>query len=85
MDECKLREKKCGPCNDKTPQLNHEEIEQYRLAVPNWTPVWGYKIHRTFRFNNFRAAVVFIEQIAIIAETENHTLIFSFTTASTWP
>lgn len=72
MDECKLSDKKCGPCNKETPRLGQEESERYRLLIPGWTLVWGHKIERVFTFKNFRAAMAFINQIAIIAEAENH-------------
>ena len=75
MDNCKLIEKKCVPCTGKTPRLNDEQINEYLLQVQGWRYIVdsaGVKIQKKFSFNNYLAALTFINVMAVIAQTENH-------------
>ncbi len=74
-DSCKLSDKKCGPCNHKTPPLSQAQLSEYSMAIPSWeierdtsTP----KIKRDFTFKNFLLAMAFINKMAVIAEEEGH-------------
>jgi len=51
--------------------LSDQEIEQ-RLAGTEWRRRDEQTIAREWTFNDFRAAIAFVEQVADAAETANH-------------
>lgn len=66
-----LIKKKCIPCEGGTSPLTEEEIRKYLLEIPNWTFEEG-RLTRHFKFTNFKKAMVFVNKVADLAETENH-------------
>lgn len=62
----------CTPCRKDAPPLSADEVAHYIAKVPDWTLVEGRAICRRFTFKNFREALVFVEEVSHIAETENH-------------
>ncbi len=74
-DNCKLSDKKCGPCNKETPPLSREQIQEYLLLVPHWALVPEAPmptIKRVFRLKDFDTAVDFVNKMAAIADAEDH-------------
>jgi len=68
-----LKEKKCVPCDEGTPPLKKGEIEEYMKRLPaGWEVVGEKKIRKKFPFENFRRGMVFAQEIALLAEQENH-------------
>lgn len=68
-----LSQKKCIPCEGIGRTLTSEEIAELLKKVPGWQAVSDHKmISRDFVMKNFMAAVRFINNIASIAESENH-------------
>ncbi len=68
-----LTNKHCVPCEGNIPALKREEIEMYLSQLGNdWKSIADMKIEKTFPFINFKAAIAFINEIADIAEYENH-------------
>ena len=51
--------------------LGDDEIEQRRAAVPEWQRD-GDAITRDLKFDDFRAAVAFVNEVAEAAEAVNH-------------
>ena len=51
--------------------LGDDEIEQRRAAVPEWQRD-GDAITRDLKFDDFRAAVAFVNEVAEAAEAANH-------------
>ena len=51
--------------------LSDDEIEQRRAAVPEWQRD-GDAITRDLKFDDFRAAVAFVNEVAAAAEAANH-------------
>ncbi|MDA1337450.1 MAG: 4a-hydroxytetrahydrobiopterin dehydratase [bacterium] len=68
----KLIEKKCVPCEGGTPPLAKEKIEEYLQEVEGWELKDNARIARTFHFKSFREAIDFVNQIAGIAEEQQH-------------
>ena len=68
-----LNEMHCKPLTKGTLPLVEGEIEKYldQLA-PGWTIVEGKILRREFTLEDFNRGVVFVNDIASIAETENH-------------
>jgi 4a-hydroxytetrahydrobiopterin dehydratase len=67
-----LAEKKCVPCRGGVLPLEGEELESLAREVPQWQVVGGHHLERTFRFPDFRTALVFTNRVGEIAETEGH-------------
>ena len=66
-----LKDKKCVPCEGGVPKLSAEETERYLDQVPGWQ-ARDEKIHRTWTFANFVAAMDFVNRMAGVAEAEGH-------------
>lgn len=68
-----LTQKRCQPCEGTGQSLTSAEIKPYLARVPEWKlNAEGTMISREFITKNFMAAVQFINQVAAVAENENH-------------
>jgi 4a-hydroxytetrahydrobiopterin dehydratase len=69
-----LTDKKCVPCEGGTPPLNPEQIAPFvaELNDPKWLLSENKKISKTYTFENFKEAIVFVEKVAAIANEEDH-------------
>lgn len=68
-----LRRKKCLPCEGGVPAITAEQVPQYSQATPKWTVADDHKsISRKINCKNFVAAMGMMNQIAEIAEAEQH-------------
>jgi 4a-hydroxytetrahydrobiopterin dehydratase len=68
-----LTAKKCVPCEGGVPKLTPAEAEAYLAAVPAWRLTHdGSRIRRDFTLPDFRAAVKLVNNIAALAEREQH-------------
>ena len=71
----KLSQQTCIPCSGKLPPATPEEIEQYRLEIPDWQliePEGISQIQRQYRFPDFAQALNFTNKIGAIAEAAGH-------------
>jgi 4a-hydroxytetrahydrobiopterin dehydratase len=67
----KLAEKKCKPCERMTKPLSRDEARMMAVEIPNWQ-LKEKSLEREFKFGNFREAMDFVNDVAEIAEVENH-------------
>ncbi len=68
-----LSQKTCTPCRGGIPPLSREEAERLRAETPDWALKDDARyIERRFSFDNFRAALAFVEQVGRLAEAEGH-------------
>lgn len=68
-----LNKQQCKPCRGDDAPLDEEKIQEYkRLINDQWSLIDGQKISRRFKWKNFRQSIAFINQIAEIAEQEQH-------------
>ena len=68
-----LTQKHCEPCEGNTHPMTRPEAESYLRQTPGWEmDASGKLISRSYRVKNFMTAVRFIQDIAGIAEAENH-------------
>ncbi len=68
-----LAQKKCLPCEGIGAAFTKEQAEGYLKKIVNWAiSSDGKEISRELIMKNFMAAVNFIQQVAKIAEEENH-------------
>lgn len=67
-----LAEKKCIPCSGATPRLDHEAVEKMRGEVPGWSLIGDERLHRTYKFPDFKTALDFVNRVGAVAEEEGH-------------
>ncbi len=67
-----LTDKKCVPCEGGVPILSPAEVASYLEQVSGWSSVENIKIQRRFVFDNFVQAIEFVNEIARLAEAEEH-------------
>ena len=66
-----LHQKKCLPCEGGVPKLEAKLVQELLKQVPGWQ-VQDDKLTRQFQFQDFKAAMRFVNQMAEIAEHEGH-------------
>ena len=68
-----LKEKKCVPCEAGTQPLGEKQIASFIKEIPpGWKVLENKRIRKKFPFENFRRGMAFAQEIALIAEQENH-------------
>ena len=68
-----LSTKKCIPCEGIGKVLTAQEINDFLNKVPGWQQISDHKaISKDFVMKNFMAAIRFVNNIAKVAEEENH-------------
>jgi 4a-hydroxytetrahydrobiopterin dehydratase len=68
-----LTERKCTPCNDRTPRLDAAQVQLLLPDAPGWQLADdGRKLRRRFEFADFRQAMAFVVAMALVAEGEDH-------------
>ena len=64
---------RCLPCEGGQPPLTPEQIQQYRVQLPEWSLNESKTaISRRFSFKGFQKTISFINAIAWIVNQENH-------------
>ena len=64
-------QKKCVPCETGGDPLPDSEVQKNLSSIPNWE-LDGKMIHREFEFQDFKDAMVFVNKVADLAESEGH-------------
>jgi 4a-hydroxytetrahydrobiopterin dehydratase len=68
-----LQEKSCTPCRGGLPPLTREEAEHFHTQAPDWRlDEEARRIARSFHFADFQTALVFVDAVGGLAETEGH-------------
>ena len=68
-----LTQKTCVPCQGGIPPLTRDEAETYLADLPAWNLSDGAdRIRRRFGFDDFKAAMAFVQKVGDLAEQEGH-------------
>jgi len=68
-----LLHKKCVPCEGGMPPLKIQEVDALLKQVPGWTLGEGGKsIYKTFSFKEYVEGILFVNEVARIADSEGH-------------
>ncbi len=70
-----LADKSCTACRVGAPLATKEEVAEYLSQLTDWqiVEVDGVeRLQKVYRFKNFAQALEFTNQVAAIAEAENH-------------
>src|SRR5262245_52071184 len=69
----KLSERRCAPCDAGTPRVEPARVRALLAELPGWEAIDGDgKLHRQFRFADFRGAMGFVMRMALLAEGQDH-------------
>ena len=66
-----LAEQDCKPVQAGTASLSHKETEELLREIPQWS-LSGKSIQRESRFKDFRQAMDFVNNVASIANNQDH-------------
>ena len=73
MSQNKLQQLKCEACSGFTPKLSQLDINQNMKLLNNWNINEEREmIFKKFIFKNFKKSLNFVNNIGIIADSENH-------------
>lgn len=68
-----LLEKHCLPCEEGCEPLDQDDIAQFLSDLSlDWAVVRSVRLRREFCFGSFMEAMVFVNDIAAVAEQEGH-------------
>jgi len=68
-----LIQKKCVPCEGGVPPFGPEEIKKYLSQLKKgWQVLGDEKIKKLFKFEDFKEAMAFVNNVAELAESEGH-------------
>lgn len=73
VSAAELTAKKCTACEGGTPPFTPEQVNEHLAAVPEWHLTDdGKMIRRKYKFKDFVSAMAFLQQVADLAEAEDH-------------
>jgi 4a-hydroxytetrahydrobiopterin dehydratase len=68
-----LAERECAPCKGGMSSLKGTELQKLARELGNgWRVVEEHHLEKEYKFNNFREALNFTNQIGELAETQGH-------------
>ena len=69
-----LTKKHCVPCEGGDPPVSDEKEKELKKQIPDWLLLddGTHKLRRQFKFKDFKEAMVFVNKIADVAESEGH-------------
>lgn len=68
-----LAQRRCRPCEGGVDKLTRPQAEQLLQQVPQWQiDPTAEKLTRRWRFDDFAAAMRFLNQVAEVAEDQQH-------------
>jgi len=67
-----LASRNCVPCHGGVPRLTGAELDVYARQVADWLVVDEHHLLRAYKFNNFAAALAFVNRVGALAESEGH-------------
>ena len=71
-----LAKKKCVSCDGNTPSFDITEIHKYLKKIDGWdvksNEDENFYLIKNFKFKNFEESKIFVNDVSVIAEKENH-------------
>lgn len=73
MQQEKLVDSRCVPCQGGVEPLKADAVEAYKKQLlPDWQVIDNHHLEREYTFKNFRQALEFVNKIGGLAETQGH-------------
>lgn len=70
-EELPLISRVCSPCTGDTPRIPEKRERAWLRQLPGWRVTAG-KLTKTYKLDDFAAAMRFVNQVADLAEKEAH-------------
>ena len=70
-----LIKQRCEACRADAPRVTEQELAELIKQIPSWAPIIRDEImmlERTYSFSNYTQAVTFTNQVAEMADLEDH-------------
>jgi 4a-hydroxytetrahydrobiopterin dehydratase len=67
-----LTERKCVPCQGGTPPLSAVEIAPLARELDGWDVIENHHLMKNYTFDDFGAALEFVNRVGTLAEDEGH-------------
>lgn len=67
-----LASKSCVPCRGGVAPLKGEELTKLQKQVSGWQVVEEHYLNKSFKFPDFRQALVFVNRVGELAEEQGH-------------
>lgn len=67
-----LASRDCVPCRGGVPPLKGQDIKSLLKELNGWQVVEGHHLRKSFEFENFREALIFVNRIGELAEKQGH-------------
>jgi 4a-hydroxytetrahydrobiopterin dehydratase len=67
-----LASRQCIPCRGGVPRLEGEDLAALSAQLPDWHVVDGHHLEKSFKFPNFKSALVFVNRVGEVAEQQAH-------------
>lgn len=68
-----LKNRSCFVLSKGTPPMNTQQIVEFKSMLNSeWNIEENKKLNKEFQFENFKRAIAFVQEIALIAEKEQH-------------
>ncbi|OGE73877.1 MAG: 4a-hydroxytetrahydrobiopterin dehydratase [Candidatus Doudnabacteria bacterium RIFCSPLOWO2_02_FULL_42_9] len=68
----KLADKKCVPCEGGIPPFSKQQVKKYLRKLNRGWKIVDNKLDKEFKFKNFVESMGFANQVALIAQAEDH-------------
>jgi 4a-hydroxytetrahydrobiopterin dehydratase len=72
MNDSKLSNKRCLPCEGRVEKLRSEQIKDLLSKISGWDCVDEHHLSKSLFFDDFAQALEFTNELGAIAETEGH-------------
>jgi 4a-hydroxytetrahydrobiopterin dehydratase len=67
-----LADRQCVPCRGGVPPLKGDEVQRLLVQLADWQAVSEHHLLKTYRFQNFRETLVFVNRVGELAEEQGH-------------
>ncbi len=67
-----LADRQCVPCRGGVPPLEHDVIQELLGQLTDWQAVDDHHLKKTYRFQNFRDPLAFVNRVGELAEEQGH-------------
>jgi 4a-hydroxytetrahydrobiopterin dehydratase len=68
----RLVDKKCIPCEGGIPPFSKQQAQKYLRKLKRGWKIEDNKLEKEFKFKNFVQSMGFANQVALIAQAEDH-------------
>lgn len=67
-----LASRECVPCRGGVPPMRGDEINKLLKELDGWEVVKEHHLRKTYTFDNFRAALDFVNRVGQLAQEQSH-------------